>query len=321
MNGLFSTVDWVNYLVFPMFLVAGSMISLWIADEITMKGVGNGTSVLIFVGVVSRIPEKILQGWSWLVPMSDTGEQMFVGIMSFIFYFIIALLLVLVIVFFEKSERRIPIQQTGKGLQLVEEKQNYLPVKVNPSGIIPVIFAAAIMTLPPIIAQFFPADSQARYWIITNFSLTAPLGLSLYAILIVLFTFFYAHINIKADEISENFQKSSSFIIGVKPGKETEDYIFKTITALSVYGALILTSIAILPYLLSMWGLPQSIAFGGTAMIITVSVSIDIYDQLHARIIAAETKTREVSKVKKYLETPDVLLDDSKGMSDIPLFE
>lgn len=298
-DGTLSTNEWVNYLTFTLFLVAGSMITLWIADQITMYGIGNGTSMIIYVGIVAMIPSKIIDTWGWMVPVQQGGTALFLGLMSFFTYFILTLGIVLILGFFETSERRIPIQQTGRGLQLIEDKHTYLPVKSNPAGIIPVIFASAVMTLPPLIAQFFPDSSPAKYWIVTNFSLTAPFGLTLYALLLVLFTFFYAHINIKADETAENLQKANTFIVGVKPGEDTERYLSKTITAMALIGALILTSISILPYLLTMAGMPQSIAVGGTSMIILVSVSIDIYEQLKARVIASETKSTQLKKMDK----------------------
>ncbi len=276
-------------------MVSGSLISLWIADQITMSGVGNGTSIIIMVGIVSRIPGMFFQQIDFFIGSSTTAELILIGIADFIFYFLFTLGLIWIIAFFETSERRLPIQQTGQGLNLVSDKQTYLPIKVNPAGVIPVIFASAVMSLPGTIAQFF--DTQGSYWVIQNFSLTSPIGIIFYSILLILFTFFYAHININSIETAENFQKSSTFIIGVKPGKDTERYISKVVTRLSVIGAAELTILAIMPYLLTFIGIPRSIAVGGTSMIILVSVAIDTWEQIQARVIASQTNASQRKKI------------------------
>ena len=276
-------------------MVSGSIITLWIADQITMYGVGNGTSIIIMVGIVARIPALIGNQLDYFVGSSQSAELLLIGIVDFVFYILFTFSLIWLIAFFETSERRLPIQQTGQGLNLVNDKQTYLPIKVNPAGVIPVIFASAIMSLPGTIAQFF--DTQGANWVINNFSLTSPFGLVFYAILLILFTFFYAHVNINSVETSENFQKSSTFIIGVKPGKDTERYISKVVTRLSVMGAFELTSIAIMPYILTFLGIPRSVAVGGTSMIILVSVAIDTWEQLQARVIASQTSVRQKEKI------------------------
>lgn len=279
--------EWAMILFAVLIMVTGSMISIWIADEITMKGVGNGTSLLIATGIVARIPYKFENIWGLFI---NDDSFIFTGFVLFLFYLAIAILFVFLLSFFEISERRIPIQQTGKGLNLEEDKQTYLPLKINPAGVVPVIFASAIITLPPTIAQFFP-DSAFKEWVIINFSLTSGLGLTLYGLLIIAFTYFYAQININPEETAKNFQKSSTFIVGVKPGKETEKYLTRTVNSVSTYGAFLLAFIATLPFILTFFGISQSAALGGTGLIILVSVGIDTTDQIKSRILAEQTKT------------------------------
>ncbi len=289
--------QFVYVLDYTIILVAGSMVSIWIADQITMYGIGNGTSMLILVGILAVIPQNISNAWNGIVGQTPV-------LTSFIFFFFYIFLFLIVIMFigwFEKSERQIPIQQTGRGLNLMKTKQTHMPLKVNPAGVIPVIFASSIMTLPPTIAQFFP-DTQGKYWIEQNFALTAPFGLSLYGLLVFLFTLFYANININAQQTAENFQKQSTFIIGVKPGEDTERYIGRSVTALSVIGAIFLTFIATLPYLLGLIGIPTYLYIGGTSTIILVSVSLETWSQLNARIIASEAKAIQTKSVKKTKE-------------------
>ncbi len=280
-------------------MITGSMISMWIADQITMKGVGNGTSLIILSGIVAAIPYKFMGAWDNFVV--GEGVKLFVGFISFTVYMLIAVGTIFVLSFFETSERRIPIQQTGQGLNLVEDKQTYLPIKLNPAGVVPVIFASAMITLPPTIAQFFP-DSNSKEWVVTNFALTSPLGLTLYGLLIIAFTYFYSQININPEETAENFQKSSTFIIGVKPGEETKKYLTGVINSVATFGGFILAFIAMIPYFLTFIGVPQQVAIGGTSMIIATSVAIDTWDQLKSRAISEETKKqiRTKNNEKKY---------------------
>lgn len=282
-------------MILTMIMVAGSVITLWIADQITVSGIGNGTSIIIMVGIVARIPTLITGQIGYFVGSTSTSEQHLIGIFNFIFYMLFTFGLVWLIAFFETSERRLPIQQTGQGLNLINDKQTYLPMKINPAGVIPVIFASAIFSLPGTISQFF--NTQGSIWVTKHFSLTSVFGVSVYAFFLVLLTFFYAHININSVETAENFQKSSTFIIGVTPGEETEKYISKVVTRITVIGAFELTILAIMPYLLTMSGMPRSIAVGGTSMIILVSVAIDTWEQLQARVIASQTNIKQKQKI------------------------
>ncbi|NQX83156.1 MAG: preprotein translocase subunit SecY [Mycoplasmataceae bacterium] len=278
-----------------MIMVSGSLITLWIADQITISGIGNGTSIIIMVGIVARIPTVLSGQLSYFVDSSSTAELYLLGMVNFIFYILFTLGLVWLISFFETSERRLPIQQTGQGLNLINDKQTYLPIKVNPAGIIPVIFSSAIISLPGTIAQFF--DTEGAIWVTNNFALTSIFGILFYSLLLILFTFFYAHININSVDTANNFQKSSTFIIGVVPGKDTEKYISKVVTRLTVMGSLGLTFLAIMPYSLTFIGIPKSIAVGGTSMIILVSVAIDLWEQLQARVIASQTNVKQKQKI------------------------
>lgn len=300
-------------MILTMIMVSGSMISLWIADQITISGVGNGTSIIIVVGIVARIPAIISSQFAFFIGTSTTSEQILIGIVNFIFYLLFTFGLIWLIAFFETSERRLPIQQTGQGLNLINDKQTYLPIKINPAGVIPIIFASAIMSLPGTIAQFFNGTKGAN-WVINNFSLTSPFGITFYSIMMFVFSMFYAHININSIDMSENFQKSSTFIIGVKPGRETEKYISKTVTRLSIIGGIELTILAILPYLLTFIGIPKQAAVGGTSMIILVSVAIDTWEQINARVTASETTVKQ--KTKNYQKQTN-----KKGNSETILFD
>lgn len=300
-------------MIITMIMVAGSIITLWIADQITVSGVGNGTSIIIVVGIVARIPSALSSELSFFIGEASTAELILVGTLNFIFYLLFTFGLIWLIAFFETSERRLPIQQTGQGLNLVNDEQTYLPIKVNPAGVIPVIFASAIISLPGTIAQFF-GDTRGAVWVVENISLNSIIGVILYALLLFLFGMFYAHININSIEMSENFQKSSTFIIGIKPGDDTEKYISRTVTRLSIIGSFQLMVLAIMPYLLTFTGIPKQIAVGGTSMIILVSVAIDTWEQINARVIASQTTVKQ--KTKTYQKE-----NKKKGNSSTILFD
>lgn len=314
-TGLFGGNEWVDIAIYTLILVSGTFITLFLADQITMKGVGNGTSMIIFTGIVAVIPEKITSSWAFMVPNSS-GSSFALGIFYFLLFISLFLLTIYILGFFESSERRIPIQQTGQGLNLIKESETYLPIKLNPAGIVPVIFASAIITLPPTVAQFFPDTSSARHWVETWFQLTHPFGLSTYAVLIISFTYFYSHIMINPSETSENFEKSSTFIMGVKPGKDTQKYLGRTINAMATIGAVVLTIIAISPYVMTFFGIPESISLGGTSILIMTSVAVDTWEQIKARAISFDSKDKNISnKMRKYgkMGTSKTLKDDSSG--------
>lgn len=305
----------LNVFILTVILVAGSMITIWIADLITMRGVGNGTSLIIFTGIIAQVPTKIEGLLDYTILDNPGGKELAIGISTFIMFILLSLLLVFIISFFESSERKIPIQQTGSGLQLDKEKQTVLPIKLNPAGVIPVIFASAIMTLPPTIAQFFSESSKARHWIVTNFELSSAFGISLYSFLILAFSFFYANINFNAEEIADSFQKNSTFILGIKPGVDTKKYIYRVVNTIMVIGAFVLTLIAILPHILELANVPPTLTIGGTSIIIAVSIAYDTWDQIKSRYIAETSKKNSSKKsidglnIKEVESTRTLLFD------------
>lgn len=296
---------WAGLMMITFILVAGSLTTLWLADQITIKGVGNGTSLIIFTGIISGLPFQIMNAFDYLIP-GNTPESIFIGVMNFIGYLSILLIIILLVVFFTQSERRMPIQQTGKGLSVGSQKVNFLPFKVNPAGVIPVIFATSVITIPPTIAQLIPGQNEAKIWVQDWFSLYHWFGLTLYALLIMAFTYFYAHISLDPDQISENFKKQGTFILGVKPGDETTKYLKKTINNLCFYGGFFLVIISVVPYVVGMF-LPSSIVLGGTSTIIMVSVALETISELKQRF-----KTKNLSdKIKSEFEKASLKKDEN----------
>ncbi|WP_375315739.1 preprotein translocase subunit SecY [Spiroplasma endosymbiont of Tipula paludosa] len=277
------------YILVPTLLLGGTFLILWLADQITIRGIGNGVSLVIFAGIASSLPFNIAKTFQFWVGGQSEAIVVFSGFLKFLLYMVGFLLVILMVVFFAESERRIPIQQTGSGLALKSEKAPYLPLKINSAGVIPVIFASAIITAPLTIAQIVKANNPegTRF---TNFTetylaLDSWSGMSIFAILIILFTFLYSQVQINPEQMAENFQKNGTFIPGIQPGKETEKYIKSTLNRLSVVGSIFLAFVAILPTLISkLTNLPPMLAIGGTGVIIMVGVAIEVIRQVQGHL-------------------------------------
>lgn len=292
------SVDWSSgsgvgpamfyYFLVPMVLLAGTMLSLWMADQITNRGIGNGISLIIFGGIAANLPFNLAATFKYWVAPDSNNAVIFQGALSFALYLVAFLFIILIVVFFNESERHIPIQQSGSGLTLKGDKSSYLPLKINSAGVIPVIFSSALITAPMTIAQIIQSsnpDSGFAKFSQSYLSLQSWVGISIFAFLTILFTYLYAHVQINPEQMSQNFQKSGTYIPGVKPGKETEVYIKRMLNRLSTIGAAFLTFVAVLPFLISKFAnLPSSLAIGGTGLIIMVGVALDTSKQIKGRI-------------------------------------
>ena len=233
------------YLYAATVLTAGTMFLLWIGDRISQFGIGNGISIIIFAGIVSNLPFNYAQVYNVLV---DTANQtaMFNGIIEFVLYLIVNLVIIVLVVIMQLAVRKIPIQYTSSSLAKGRNDITYLPLRINSASVIPVIFAQAIITAPQIVLSFVNYEA---YQSLSNFlSLQKPLGLLLYAILTILFTFFYTDLQVNPEKIAENLGKSGAYIPGVRPGNETKEYLKKVLNRITVLGACGLTIIAVIPY-------------------------------------------------------------------------
>lgn len=275
------------YILVPCVLLAGTMLMWWLGDQITLRGVGNGISLIIFGGVVARLPFSMEQTFKFWISGKEANNILFLGIVKFSVYILAFLVIILLVVLLNESERRIPIQQTGSGLiddTKTSKNKPYLPLKVNSAGVIPVIFASALISAPVTISQIIKNSNPNNGFVqFTNnyLSFQTWYGIALYWILTVMFTFLYAQVQINPLKVSENFQKSGTFIPGVKPGKETEKYLSGVVMRLSIIGSLFLASVAVCPYIISkVTSLPRSLAIGGTGMIIMVSVGLQTLRQI-----------------------------------------
>lgn len=276
------------YFLVPCVLIAGTMFMLWIGDQITKKGIGNGVSIIIFSGIVAKLPFSIKTTYNFWLGKNADPNSFFTGLLDFIVYMIMFLVVILFVVLLNETERKIPIRQTGSGLSKELDK-TFLPLKLNCSGVIPVIFASALISAPITIAQIVKLTHPTSGFVIfvNNYiSFSSWTGIVIYAILVISFSFLYSQVQINPEKIAENFQKSGKFIPGINPGKDTEKYLTNVINRLTILGSLSLSIIAVLPYIISkITSLPSSLAIGGTGLIIIVSVSLQTIRQIKGRLV------------------------------------
>lgn len=262
---------------------AGSMFLVWIGDQISIKGIGNGISMVIMAGIVGRMPQQFADAWTTLIGTESTIEN---GAWLFAGYILVYLLIIIFVTLINTAERRIPIQYTSSSIQLSKRSEsNYLPLKVNSASVIPVIFASSLMMAPLQIASFFPTNDIIRTmqdWL----GLQTWYSLVIYVLLILFFTFFYTKMQINPEKISENLGKSGAYIPSVRPGTETKNYVNKVLSRITVLGSICLTLIAVLPHIMPLiWtDMPTSMALGGTGMIIVVGVAIETVRQVQGLI-------------------------------------
>lgn len=279
--------NWQSYLLIGVILTTGSMIVTWMGEQINEKGFGSGVSVIIFAGIVSGIPSAIqsvyVEKFQNVRPSQIPSSWIFVvGLV------ISAILIIWFTTFVQQAERKVPIQYT----KLVQgaPTSSYLPLRVNPAGVIPVIFAGSITSAPATILQFLQkANGNSADWLKTlqnALSYTTWTGMLFYALLIVLFTFFYSFVQVNPEKMSENLQKQGSYIPSVRPGKGTEKYISGLLMRLSTVGAMFLGLISIIPIAAqNIWGLPKIVALGGTSLLILIQVAIQAVKQLEGYLL------------------------------------
>ena len=262
-------------------LVGGTMFIVWLGDQITSRGVGNGSSLIITVGIIANIPGALAQTFE----LGRVGS-MPLSVMAMLLVMVLGLIYVIVLV--ERAQRKITIQYPKRqmGARMMSSENSHLPLKINPTGVIPPIFASSLLLLPITIANFSAENGPS--WVQTLSQLLGhgqPLYLSLYAALIIFFAFFYTAIVFNPEETAENLKKHGGFIAGIRPGKNTADYLDYVITRLTVLGAAYLTALCILPeVLISKLSVP--FVLGGTTLLIVVQVTMDFVVQLQSHLIA-----------------------------------
>lgn len=268
-----------NYVLVTAILVAGTQALVWLGDQISEKGLGNGISMMIFAGIVSNIPQNFREVFNVLITGTEGSTG---GIVSFIVYCVVYILIIFGVIIVQLAVRKVPVMHSTGINPKTGNKSSYLPIKVNSAGVLPVIFASSVISAPQIILSFI---NQEAYLKVSDFlSLTKPVGLIIYAILTFALTFFYADVQLDAEQISKDFSKQNSYIPKVRPGKDTQDYLSGVIHRVTLFGAIGLLVLALLPFLTAMFtDIPQSAALGGTGIIIVVGVAIETMEQLRVQ--------------------------------------
>ena len=269
----------MDYMLYALILTAGTALLMWIGDQITIKGLGNGMSLIIMAGIINVLPSMFVNLWTELIPDG------FIGVLLFALFILVFLVVIVGVIYVESAERRIPIQYANKSTSSMES-QNYIPFKLNSAGVIPVIFASAIMSIPQIIASF--VKNETFTLIVSKYiNYTTNTGLLIYIALIILFTYFYTFMQLKPKEMAENLNKNGGYIPGVRPGKETTKYVSKVLKRITIVGGVFLAVLAALPILLGkISSLSNIISISGTGLLIVVGVALESYKQLESRLIS-----------------------------------
>jgi len=294
---LLQTQAWWIFLYIGVVMTAGTAILLFLADQITLKGVGNGTSMLIIAGIMSRMPGMVRDLHIRYIAGGYLGERYFLGIrdlegmdiglniLGLISVIALMLITIVLVIYLQSATRKLPIQYANRhnSAQLSGAKDSFIPFKLNSAGVIPVIFASSLISLPLTVARFMQGTETARILdMIFNFH-EQLIGLLLYVVLIGAFTYFYAFVQVSPEKIAENLKKQGSYIPGIRPGDDTENYVAKILGRVTFIGAIYLIFIAALPIALGFipgLDIPQSVQIGGTGILIVVGVALETAKQI-----------------------------------------
>lgn len=277
-SGAMADASVMNMIIVILSLTAGTACLMWIGELITEKGIGNGISLIIFAGIVSRIPGGI----AYLIEYAQQGVMNIVFILIFL---VVALAAIICVIIVNQGERRVPVQYAKRvvGRKMYGGQSTHIPIKVNSAGVIPVIFAMSLMFFPGTIASFFP-DNAVASWISQNFSFDNVAYNLIYAVLIIFFTYFYSSITFNPIDVADNIRKNGGFIPGIRPGRPTSEYIMKVMSRITFFGGLFLACIAVLPAVL-MGVANMDLYFGGTSLLIVVGVAIDTMKQIESNMM------------------------------------
>ncbi len=268
----------VSILIIAITLTAGTVFLMWVGEQITAQGVGNGISLIIFAGIVAALPKNLQKIYQYLQAGTINGFNV-------VLFVTIAIAMVVFVILIHQAHRRIPISYAKRvvGQRAYGGHSSHIPLKVNQAGVIPIIFASSVLMFPVTIAQFIDVP-----WVKTfagYFAWGTPLQTTLYALLILFFTYFYTAVTVKISDMAENLKKYGGFIPGIRPGKPTEEYLDHVLTRITLAGAFFLAFIAILPNMVAGATHIEGVYFGGTALLIVVGVALDTMKQIEAMVV------------------------------------
>lgn len=270
-------------------LTGGTSFLLWLGDEITKKGIGNGQSLIIMAGIVQGIPSVFTSAFGSFI--TNSNYALWIGILAFVAFTLIYLAIIVGVIWIQEAERRIPIQYSNRTASSYKGEKTYLPVKLNSASVMPVIFASSIIGIVSMIAEFVKNDTFTK--IVENYiSYNSWPGLILYAVLIYLFGYIYTKMLMNSEEMAENLDKGHAYIPGVTPGEATSKYLRNSISKITVVGSIFLIILAILPIVFTkLTGLSSAVTIGGTGLLIVCGVCLETYKQLESSIVSRNYTT------------------------------
>lgn len=267
-----------SILLIALTLTAGTVFLMWIGEQMTARGVGNGISLIIFAGIVSRLPDGLRIIFQYL----QAGT---VNILNVILFAAIALAMIVFVIMISQGIRKIPVQYAKRvvGSKAYGGHTSYIPLKVNTAGVIPIIFASSVLMFPVTIAQFVdvPWVKTLGKW----FEWGSPVQTTLYVLMILFFTYFYTAVSFNIGDLSDNIKKNGGFIPGLRPGKPTTDYLDRVMSRITLAGAIFLSLIALMPHAIGWMTRIEGIYFGGTALLIVVGVALDTMKQIESLVL------------------------------------
>lgn len=291
MYGILDSSSILSYAYVVIIMMAGSMLAMWIGDQITQKGVGNGTSLLIFTGIVSNLPANFITTFNNLVIFDNGTQAMVLGILWYILFVIVYLAIVIFVVFNEGAVRKIPIMYATNSNPTMRTKDTtHMPIKINSSGVLPVIFASSVLAAPRTIVSFMESNDVTKV-IDKILNYQEPFGFCLYLFMIVLFAFFYSNLQIDAHKISDDLKKNGGSIPGVRTGLDTERFISMVLNRVTVVGSIFLVIVAAIPIMTPViWSQTSnaSLTLGGTGLIIITGVALETTRQIKTLITRKE---------------------------------
>jgi preprotein translocase subunit SecY len=279
-----------SYALISLTLTAGTAFLMWMGEQITEKGIGNGISIIIFAGIVSAIPMHIGQIYTTL--FADK-QPLFIGILKAVGILLAVILAVVGVIYIQQGVRKIPVQYAKRvvGRKMYGGQSTHIPLKVNAAGVIPVIFAISLLLFPQTIANFWQGHPVAN-WIQQNLDYTHfGIGMVLYVLLIIGFTYFYTFVQINPIQLADQMKKNGGFIPGIRPGKNTSNYLTRVMNRLTLTGALFLAAVSILPiFFIIFIGLPKAVQIGGTSLLIVVGVALETMKTIESQLIKRHYK-------------------------------
>ncbi|MGO4111452.1 preprotein translocase subunit SecY [Paenibacillus sp. YAF4_2] len=282
--------NFVDYLLIAIVLTAGVSFLMWLGEQITERGIGNGISILIFAAIAASIPQHIRTIYTTEFAGSDAN--LFWAIGKVVLIAVAIVLIIVGVIFVQQGIRKIPVQYAKRvvGRKMYGGQSTHIPMKVNGAGVIPVIFAISLLMFPATIAQFWSGAAWAD-WIMQNLTYTKPLGMVLYVLLIIGFTFFYTFVQINPVQMADQMKKNGGYIPGIRPGKPTSSYLTRVLSRITLTGAIFLAVISLLPVLFGeIADLPASVRLGGTSLLIVIGVALDTMKQIESQLIKRHYK-------------------------------